>query len=217
MASITITRNTTLPDSSAKSDFHNLVDTATATISNISGGDISSIATANKVSAISLFNMASLASGAGLMPYFNIVSSLASGSLPIFDGTANFVGAPYSSANQKEGSTTRDMTTASGTQAVTGVGFQPTLVLFFYAVSGNAAWGIGYDSGSSPKTVADAHNSSANTMATSNNSIRAIMGSAGVTEYTGIISSMDADGFTITWTKTGSPTGTLSIFYIAFK
>lgn len=39
-ATITITRNKTLPNSSEKADFHDLVDTATATITNIANSDI---------------------------------------------------------------------------------------------------------------------------------------------------------------------------------
>lgn len=44
MADLTITRNTTLPNSSSKSDFHNLVDTATGSITNIVNADINSSA-----------------------------------------------------------------------------------------------------------------------------------------------------------------------------
>lgn len=44
MASVTITRNTTLPDSSEKGDFHNLVDTATLAISAIVNADVDSAA-----------------------------------------------------------------------------------------------------------------------------------------------------------------------------
>lgn len=44
MADITLTRGSTLPDSSAKSDFHGLVDNATASISNIVNADISNSA-----------------------------------------------------------------------------------------------------------------------------------------------------------------------------
>lgn len=44
MASITLTRGNTLPDSSAKADFHNLVDQATASITNIVNADVSNSA-----------------------------------------------------------------------------------------------------------------------------------------------------------------------------
>lgn len=44
MASITLTRGNTLPDSSAKADFHNLVDQASASITNIENADVSNSA-----------------------------------------------------------------------------------------------------------------------------------------------------------------------------
>lgn len=44
MATVGLTRNTTLPNSSAKSDFHNLVDTATGSVSNIVNADVDSAA-----------------------------------------------------------------------------------------------------------------------------------------------------------------------------
>lgn len=44
MATLTITRNTTLPNSSAKSDFHNLIDTATGSLSNLVNADVDSSA-----------------------------------------------------------------------------------------------------------------------------------------------------------------------------
>lgn len=44
MATVTLTRGTTLPNSSAKSDFHNLVDTATGSVTNIVNADIDSSA-----------------------------------------------------------------------------------------------------------------------------------------------------------------------------
>lgn len=44
MASFTVTKGVTLPDSSAKSDFHNMVDLATITMSNVVNADISASA-----------------------------------------------------------------------------------------------------------------------------------------------------------------------------
>lgn len=69
MATITITRGTTLPDSAAKADFHNLVDNASAGITNIVNADIDSaaaiadtklaqIATAGKVDGTALVDLA---------------------------------------------------------------------------------------------------------------------------------------------------------------
>lgn len=86
MANITITRGTTLPDSSAKSDFHGLVDNASATISSIENADISNsaaiadsklaqITTAAKVSGAAITLLTSLPSGAGVIPSANLPSS----------------------------------------------------------------------------------------------------------------------------------------------
>lgn len=44
MASVTITRGNTLPDSSSKADFHNLIDQASGSISNVVNADIDSAA-----------------------------------------------------------------------------------------------------------------------------------------------------------------------------
>lgn len=57
MATGILTRNTTLPDSSAKSDFHNLIDTATISISNIVNADVDSAAAI----AASKLNLATIA------------------------------------------------------------------------------------------------------------------------------------------------------------
>ncbi len=110
------------------------------------------------------------------------------------------------------GSTTRDTTTATGTQAVTGVGFQPSAIQFLACQNGSLEYSDGFDDGTTAecryfdgtKVQADAtasiydYHSSGNT-------------------YAGLIDSFDADGFTISWTKTGSPTGTLTVYFLAFK
>lgn len=62
MASVTITRGNTLPDSSAKSDFHNLIDQATGTVTGIVNADVdSSAAIAN-----SKLNLASITQVVGM-------------------------------------------------------------------------------------------------------------------------------------------------------
>jgi hypothetical protein len=116
----------------------------------------------------------------------------------------------------KIGSFTRDTTTASGTQAVTGVGFKPRLILFHYAQNVSNEMGVGSDNGTDkqnlrydPSEVAWRLNTSFSIFDSQN------VGTP--TTYVGLVSSMDADGFTITWTKNGTPTGTLTIQYTAIK
>ena len=82
MVTVTVTRGTTLPDSSGKADFHALVDSATATITNIVNADIDAaaaiadsklaqITTASKVSGAAITALASVPSGAGDLPIAN--------------------------------------------------------------------------------------------------------------------------------------------------
>ena len=111
----------------------------------------------------------------------------------------------------------RDMATASGTQAVTGVGFQPTCV--FTLAVGNGIIGevsVGFtDSSSAEGSVQNDENRTAGAWAYDNSFIRIVKNGSDI--YQGQISSYDADGFTITWTKTGSPTGTMMIKILALK
>ena len=85
MATLTITRGTTLPDSSGKADFHALIDNATATLTNVVNADIDAaaaiadsklaqITTASKVSGAAITGLASLPSGAGVIPVANLTS-----------------------------------------------------------------------------------------------------------------------------------------------
>lgn len=83
MATTTMTRTKTLPNSSSKADFHELVDTATVAISNIVNADIDAnaaiadtklaqITTASKVSGAALTSLTSIPSAAGAIPVINL-------------------------------------------------------------------------------------------------------------------------------------------------
>lgn len=62
MADLTITRGNTLPNSSSKTDFHNLIDQATGTVTNIVNADINSAAAI----AASKLNLATVAQTVGM-------------------------------------------------------------------------------------------------------------------------------------------------------
>lgn len=117
----------------------------------------------------------------------------------------------------KVGSFSRDISTASGTQTVTGVGFQPKSILFLsLQVSAVGKMSVGVDDGTTAKDLADEYNVTANTWTTDgSNSINII--ESGTAKYVGKVQSFNSDGFTISWTKTGSPTGTVTVNYIAFR
>ena len=121
----------------------------------------------------------------------------------------------YADTRFKVGSFTRDTILASGTQAVTGVGFTPKAVLFFALQNQSREISWGFDDGTIAQSTYD-DQASAGTYQTSSISI-SDEETSGTTAYEGIVSSFGSDGFTITWTKTGSPTGTLTIAFLAFR
>lgn len=117
--------------------------------------------------------------------------------------------------NFKIGTFTRDMTLAAGNQAVAGVGFVPRFVIFLNSRSGNPDMSIGFDDGTLQYSVADAHLSGADTYEVQACSINNRQGAA--IYHRGVISSFDADGFTVTWSKLGAVAGTTTVFYAAIK
>ncbi len=121
-----------------------------------------------------------------------------------------------SHAGVKVGNFTRDVSLASGNQSITGIGFKPSAIIFFAAIgtgTGRASWGFddgtNFFSVASNNTAADAYSYSGSA------SIYDI--ASGSADLKGKISSFDSDGFTVAWTKTGSPTGTLVIGFIALR
>lgn len=142
-----------------------------------------------------------------------------------FRGTDTAISADsmlFGSLSVKVGSFTRDMTLASGTQAVTGVGFKPRAVIFLANVNNTGQASIGV--GALPNTATGPIGSvslnsrtaaSAGTWSTNSGTVFAYQ--SGSAYYNGAIYDMDSDGFTMSWTKTGSTTGTLEVNYIAFQ
>jgi hypothetical protein len=111
---------------------------------------------------------------------------------------------------------TRDMTTGNGTQAVTGVGFTSKRVFFTARVTSDYAqhsegvedWPTG---GSDTRFMwYDASNETSGVWSTDTANSILIMPSA-PTAYRGKITTMGSDGFTITWVRTGAPSGTMNI------
>lgn len=121
----------------------------------------------------------------------------------------------FTVARVKAGEFTRDTTTASGTQAITGVGFKPYAVIFLMAEDGGKEASIGVDDGTNAFSIFANDNITADTWSASGGESIAGNDSAG-NGYTGDIASLDLDGFTINWVKTGTPTGTYSVKYFAF-
>lgn len=117
----------------------------------------------------------------------------------------------------KIGTFTRDMTAATGSVAYTGVGFKPKAVIFLCGVTGGSTWGsIGFTDGTSDVSWYNNHASSADSWVLNvANSIDGTTGSGAAQVTT--TTSLDADGFTLSWTKIGSPTGTATVAYLALR
>jgi len=113
------------------------------------------------------------------------------------------------------GSFTRDIATASGNQTISGVGFRPRMIFFHVAQDdGNvASWGF-CDSAASGSTF-NKDTVLAGTFGYNASLIKVVKGAADT--YTGVLSTFNDDGFVISWTKAGSPTGTITCSYIAIK
>lgn len=126
--------------------------------------------------------------------------------------------AKYADARFFIGTTTRDVTTASGTQAVTGVGFVPKVVIFLLSIDSTNQMSVGFSDGSVHMTLFDQAPVGAGQYGRNTALAGALIKTAAFGDYTTMTaSSMDADGFTMTWTKVGSPTGTATVMYLALR
>jgi hypothetical protein len=116
------------------------------------------------------------------------------------------------------GSLTRDVSLATGDISVTGVGFLPSAIIFFMGDNGSSAykasWGF-VDENLNQKVSYTIASPVGEITTSSTICIRYIV--TGSDYMNGAVISFDADGFTITFTKVGSPTGTAAITYLALK
>lgn len=118
-------------------------------------------------------------------------------------------------ASTKIGTFTRDLTAAGGTQVISGVGFQPKAVILLASKTDGAGFSsVGIDD----ETLHYAW-TYLNGFGSYSQSVLSIVVGADVSNYqSGTVSAMGADGFTVTWAaKTGTPTGTGTIFYLALR
>ena len=133
------------------------------------------------------------------------------------------------SALSKVGSFTRDLTTAAGAQAITGIPFKPTSAIWLAAVPVDHNTSIGFSpspaGGGVDGVLRDINNAgdgnAAYTLtwsATTTAIISFINSGVGGWVYSqGALTSFDAGGFTIAWTKNGSPSGTATITYMVSR
>lgn len=130
------------------------------------------------------------------------------------DGTTSWINAPSSSISYKTGSLTRNIAT-TGTQAITGLGFQPRLIIFSGGIDQSTKSSFGASCNSDFRTASN--NGGTTGSFTTGSAFAALIMQDGSNYAQAAVTSKDSDGFTLTWSKTGSPTGTATLFYIALS
>ena len=111
---------------------------------------------------------------------------------------------------------TRDASVATGTQAITGIGFKPKAVVSF-SVGTSGGGDQASVSGTSDGTL----NKCLETGITGQNFFQgSFLGIWRTAEGGGdfqscVVSTFDTDGLTLSWTKSGTPTGTISFYGMA--
>ena len=133
----------------------------------------------------------------------------------------------YSDARYEIVTATKNLADATGaTQAITGCGFAPKAVMAFANVANTAmaTWAFAENNGTAEGTSLNHPFTAANSFGLTG----AGGGGPGVEflniytsttpdAHKGTISSWDADGFTITWTKQNSPTGTADLSFMCMR
>jgi hypothetical protein len=104
---------------------------------------------------------------------------------------------------------------ADGDVGYTGFGFQPNTLIAFSTIQGTAysSWGS-CASDLTTQGVWDDHATTADTYTGGTTFVRA---DQNANSASGQISSFDADGFTLSWSKVGTPTGTIQVKLIALR
>lgn len=112
-------------------------------------------------------------------------------------------------------SVTHDVS-ATGTQAITGAGFQPSGGVIFMTIDNTegASWGI-FDSSKTLGTLLVNRAGSAGVYEPYDQMY--LYNADGTATAAFTITSLDTDGLTITWTKGGTPTGTATIKLLLFR
>lgn len=180
-------------------------------VGRITGGNVTGL-TAAQVLSILLSSTA-----AGDIPYFSGANTLArlakaaSGNYKLFQNDG--LTAPEWGLGHVLKASTKDMAQATGDYSYTGVGFKPSIVVFLFAINGGSAcMGIGWTDGATTNHCI--RNNGGTFYASPSGCV--IANDAGGSQ-TMVGKTMDADGFTLTATKGGSPTSTLTIFYLPIR
>lgn len=120
----------------------------------------------------------------------------------------------YTVGRSAVGNFTRDTTLASGTQAVTGLLGTPYTIIFLAIDTGSTLeTSIGFTNGTTHECIVRNPSGDFDEATAKSIFLEQVLGTD---QYFVDAITMNPDGFTVTWTKVGLPTGTISIMYLAF-
>jgi hypothetical protein len=117
---------------------------------------------------------------------------------------------------------TRDLSTATGSVAYTGAGFKPSAMIVIGYVGNTATSVVGaFDSSRAGESITRYGSTGATEYGSTSVLASSILvfltdGTAGKYQ-TATITSWDSDGFTLSWTKTSTPTGTVNFTALLFR
>lgn len=111
---------------------------------------------------------------------------------------------------------TRDLTAASGSVAYTGVGFQPSCIIALSFVNATATFGVGVSDSTKASNAMSYYGS--NLVTAGSVLINAFLADSSASNHqTASVSTYDSDGFTLSWSKIGSPTGTANVYFLCLR
>lgn len=112
---------------------------------------------------------------------------------------------------------TRDIAGAAGDVAYTGVGFIPRAIIFQYSTTDAKCMGGGnVDSAKNMASYFSAQGAIYTAAVPTTGKCIYFSNAAG-TDQQALLKTFDSDGFTLTWNKTGSPTGTGNVIAHCFR
>ncbi len=204
----------------------NLVDDAT--ISGIVAADITAgTITDTEISSVSgskLTSLSGIPSGAGAIPAANITGKANSGAnsdITSITGlttalTTGQGGTGYTNDTRfKIGTLSRDMTASTADVAYTGLGFTPKMIEFFGGVNGIITTINGVSDGTNNYAL---YMKEGTVFITGSDRCISLSEVAAATEQKATAKTFVDGGFTLAWTKVGTPsTGTATIFYVAYR
>jgi hypothetical protein len=141
------------------------------------------------------------------------VSANGSGRLLALSASAFIYEAGDRALQTKLISTTRDMTAASGNVSYTGAGFTPTAAWVVSAI----AFGVECVGHADSARSAGVRYSLPGANTNYPSGVFFTLETASGNLQSATIASYDSDGLTLTWTKTASPTGTASIYFLVAR